>query len=593
MLTLNELEARFVAMKKIFKSVEFYCVVMMLLCFGLLCYGQVRIDNVVLHRGDEHSPIELPLSERIEVDESFSVGFRVLNPLSVPYDLNIVPDDCAEMVVVNGTNVSLENYSGKCDFSKGFWMDDSVMSPHRVGAETYYEVHLINKGGIGGINVFPKGHGILLFLLKFLLALSIGLLVACIARRFRLNVFLCVCVVVGTLLRFAIFDAFPYTKFSMDVEGHLAYVQHIADNHSIPADDECWSCYHPPVYYVSAVAPFLLSRWMGYLSSSGMQAYSLLLSILVLLWGMFLLQGIVSVAPLQIAAILWTVWPTLLLVAPRIGNDQLFYALHVLCLLSGANYVKCGKGKFLVVSVVAAGLAAWTKSTGLVSVGLAVLFALLGFVKPHQWHVPAKSEVASWIMLLLVLSGIVLEKVLGDGDLVANAHSLNSGLKVKSEARNFLYFDMKTFLTEPYTNGWSDQFGREYFFNFAFKSALFGEFELLKNALGKTLASLMSLSFLGLLVIAICGWWKNRLTGVHWILLAQGVAFFVALAYLRYRYPYACSNDFRYILPVLLSFVPYVGLGVFTEDASVKWKVLGCVTVAVFAVCSVLLMLNV
>jgi hypothetical protein len=90
-------------------------------------------------------------------------------------------------------------------------------------------------------------------------------------------------------------------------------------------------------------------------------------------------------------------------------------------------------------------------------------------------------------------------------------------------------------------------------------------------------------------VYAIRGFWKTRLGLVHWILLLQGVAFIAALMALRIKYPFACSNDFRYILPILLSFAPFVAMGVTLKDASTSWKVCGYITVAAFIVSSAVL----
>lgn len=333
-----------------------------------------------------------------------------------------------------------------------------------------------------------------------------------------------------------------------------------------------------------------MSGLIDYNSCSGAQAFSLVLSIILLVCGLFLLKEFVSGVPLGIASVLWTVWPLLLLVAPRIGNDQLFYTLHVLCVVAGFNYIKNRNGKHLVAAVVCAALAVWTKSTGYVTLGLVMLFAVFGFVKTNQLHRTTKTEIAGWILLALVFVSLVVIKIFSNGELVANINSLHSSLKVENEAKNFLYFDMKSFLTEPYTNGWVDGQGREYFFNYAFKSSLFGEWKLVDTAVGRTLASLISLSLLGLIVFAIRGWWKTRMNIYHWVLFIQGILFFVALVFLRYKYSYACSADFRYILPVLLSFLPYVGLGVYREEYTLKWKVLGFITVSIFAVCSVMLM---
>ncbi len=577
-------------MKKIFKSIEFYCAIGILICFGILHYGQIRVENVVLRHGNAEKQTTLPISQNMDAGEWFNVRFSISNPLNIPYDLNIIPDDCAESLTVNGFAFSLSGYSDKCNFNKGFWIPDSVTSPHRVGNRTSYEILLMNKGGIAGINDFPKVDSILLFLLKFMIALLVGIIVILVAKRLELNTFLIACILAGVLLRFAMFYAMPYNQFSMDVEGHLAYIQYIIDNHSIPSAKDCWSCYHPPVYYVSVIPSFMVSGLIDYNSCSGAQAFSLVLSIILLVCGLFLLKEFVFGVPLGIASVLWTVWPLLLLVAPRIGNDQLFYTLHVLCVVAGFNYIKNGDGKHLVAAVVCAALAVWTKSTGFVTLGLVMLFAVFGFVKTIQLHRPTKTEIAGWILLALVFVSLVVIKIFSNGELVANINSLHSSLKVENEAKNFLYFDMKSFLTEPYTNGWVDGQGREYFFNYAFKSSLFGEWKLVDTVSGRMLASLISLSLLGLIVFAIRGWWKTKMNIYHWILFIQGILFFVALGFLRYKYSYACSADFRYILPVLLSFLPYVGLGVYQEEYSLKWKVLGFITVSIFAVCSVMLM---
>ena len=120
-------------MKHLFKLLELYCVIGILICFGILHYGQVRVENIVLHRGLTESHITLPLSQNMGVDERFSVSFVVSNPLNSLYDLNIIPDDCGESIVVNGVAISLMDYADRCNFGKGFWLNDSITSPHRVG----------------------------------------------------------------------------------------------------------------------------------------------------------------------------------------------------------------------------------------------------------------------------------------------------------------------------------------------------------------------------------------------------------------------------------------------------------------------------
>ncbi|MCQ2104236.1 MAG: hypothetical protein MJZ26_00450 [Fibrobacter sp.] len=328
------------------RNFEFRCIVGIIACFAFLQYGQIRVESVILHQGENDEKTSLPISRKMNRGENFRVSFVISNPLNLRYDLNIIPDDCAESLTVNGADIPLSNYSGRCNYSKGFVLADSVTAPHRLGPRTTYELSLKNGGGSGGINIFPRGIGFT-NALEIVIAILVGLTFASLCKRRKWHSFLQFCIVFGVFLRFAMFSALPYTQFANDVEGHLAYIQYIADNLAIPAADECWTCYHPPIYYTVAVPSLVASNLLGFASSAGVQLFSLALSILVLICGLALLKNLVDGKCLTVAATLWTVWPTLLLVAPRIGNDQMFYALHVLCLLSGFNYIKRGKGSFL------------------------------------------------------------------------------------------------------------------------------------------------------------------------------------------------------------------------------------------------------
>jgi hypothetical protein len=72
--------------------------------------------------------------------------------------------------------------------------------------------------------------------------------------------------------------------------------------------------------------------------------------------------------------------------------------------------------------------------------------------------------------------------------------------------------------------------------------------------------------------------------------MSQAIAFIAALFFLRFSHPYSCSNDFRYILPILLSLIPFVANGVFDFDTTQKWKVVGALIILTFAGSSVLLL---
>jgi hypothetical protein len=342
------------------------------------------------------------------------------------------------------------------------------------------------------------------------------------------------------------------------------------------------------VYYVAASPFYVLSEFLGLPGTTGLQSFSLLLSVLTAFFGVLFLRKILEGRPLILASSLWLFWPLMIMVTPRIGNDTLFYLMHVLCMWAGINYVKNGCGKYLIASVAASALALWTKSTGLVSVGMVFLFAVSGFLANKQLHKPSKTEIVSWVMFVVLVIAFVIQRLQG-GELVGNASALNSSMRVPNFAFNYLYFDLRNFLEYPFTSGWDSAMGRDFFWNYALKSSMFGEWSMLPTTNGRFWATMMSVFLLGLIVYAIRGFWKTRLNLVHWLLLLQGIAFIASLMALRIKYPFACSNDFRYILPILLSFAPFVAMGVTLKESSTSWKVCGYITVAAFVVSSAVL----
>ena len=235
----------------------------------------------------------------------------------------------------------------------------------------------------------------------------------------------------------------------------------------------------------------------------------------------YFLRNFFSGKALGISSVLWAFWPVMILVSPRIGNDQMFYMLHMLCMWCGMKYIRDGRGRFLIVAVIATALAMWTKTTGVVTIGMVFLFTVCGYVRNERFPYPTKSEVVAWGLFVLLIAGVALQKLLGDADLVGNASGLNGRLKVGNEAFNYIFFDLKSFVVHPFTSAWNDGFGREYFWNYAFKTSLFGEFEMVRNVVGRNLATVVSCTFLGLIVYAARCFWKTKLLMIHWFLLLQ------------------------------------------------------------------------
>ena len=574
--------------KKIFKSPELYCLILFLVGVYVTLALKVEIKDAVVTRSSNTFSTTLPYSEGMKRGEAFQVKFNIVEKFN-NYDIRIVPDDCAEEMFLNGKNIDLRGIEKRCDFARGFVLQDDFLAPYRKGERNYYEVSIRNNGGSAGLNIFVTQKSLVPKVVHFATGILFAALCLLVARRLNLGRGLIIIFLVGVLCRLAYFAVTPYTGYSYDVGGHIEYIEYIMDKHSIPKATECWSCYHPPVYYVASIPYYLVGEFMGASGTTGLQVFSLLLSLTALLFGLLFLKGFLSGKTLYAASVLWTMWPTLFMIAPRIGNDQLFYALHILCLWGGINYLNKGKGKYLITSVVSTALAMWTKNTAMITLGMLLLFTVSGYVMNWRRLRPSGSEIVAWSMIFALFVGVVIQKFIFGGDLVANVGGINRGLGVGNSIFNYVYFDLKGFLSEPFTNPWKDEMGRQFFWNYTLKTALFGEFELVRTDVGRCLATVTSISLLALIVYAIRGFWRTHFRVIHWLLFLQGGAFFAALMFLRIKYPYACSNDFRFIVPVILSFSPFVAWGINVDGGSTKWKVVGNATVAVFVLSSAIL----
>ena len=573
---------------KMLMKPEWLCVLVLFFSlWGTLSFHP-RIENVRLFQGMDAQEGSLPVLKKMEKGERFSVEFDVESRFE-NYDLAIIPDDCADEVVINGHVVDLRRFKDNCNFSRGFVLRDSLLALYRVGNRTHYAFSMRNEGGDAGLNAQVSQTSPLRVSIGLLAVLSLGLLCFFIARRFGFGWGIAVIVFLAVVIRAVFLMNVPYTNFAYDVDGHVSYVQYIIENHSVPGTDDCWTCYHPPVYYVSAVPSYLFGEWLGLSGPIGLQVYSLLLSILTVFLGMLFLRSFLSGKALGIASVLWAFWPVMILVSPRIGNDQMFYMLHMLCMWCGVKYLKDGRGRFLLVAVIATALAMWTKATAVVTLGTLIVFMVLGYWMNLRNRRLTCSEWASAGLLLSLIVVVVLQHLLGDSALVGNSSGLAGRLKVGNEAFNYIFFDLKSFVTHPFTSAWNDGSGREYFWNYAFKTSLFGEFEMVRNVMGRNLATIVSCAFLGLIVYAARCFWKTKLQMIHWFLLLQGVTFITALMFLRMKHPYSCSNDFRYILPAIICFIPFVAQGITNEGASIKWRVLGYGLVLTFVLCTAVL----
>ncbi|MBP5246825.1 MAG: glycosyltransferase family 39 protein [Fibrobacter sp.] len=576
-------------MKKLLKAPELYLSVVLLACAIFTIWCEPKISNVRLIVDGVEEEATLPISEEIPDHRLFYVKMDVSNLNFSEYSFHVIPDDCLEKLSVNDEKVSLDAVPERCNYTRGMYLNSGIF-PAAEDGTLHMNFALKDNGGPGGLSVEIYQNGFLWKLFQGLFTVVFLTLAFLMLRRYRVPIPFALLIVIATLCHVIYTEATTYTTRTHDVDGHVGYIEYIADHHRIPANDDCWSCYHPPVYYTMMAPVWAIANGVGFPPARAVQWATFILSFVLVATGIGVLRLLMNGPALGIASVLWAFFPSLFLISPRIGNDQLFFLAHVICLCASLSYMVKRKPAALVIGAIACWAAYWTKSTGFVTICTWLAGFVLGYF-PRNRMLPKTEE---WIGLLLMLGlGIsILVKLWMGNALVGNAGGLNSRLLVDSDAVNFLYFDVPGFLSTVYTDAWNDEGGRQYFWNYLFKSALFGEFKIRTDTFGNWVASILNYSFFGLLIFGAVGFWKKKFDGRVLLLWVNGGLFLLALAVLRLKYPYSCSNDFRYILPILLSFVPYVGWGIFKENASLKWEVCGIACSAVFVISSCLLYLS-
>jgi hypothetical protein len=418
----------------------------------------------------------------------------------------------------------------------------------------------------------------------------------------------------GIALRFAYLYVTPYSLRSHDADQHIAYVEYIVTRHLIPAPSTGWAFYHPPFYFVLSALVWRVLAAVGVPRPSllvGLQVQSLLFQLGFLVFALLTARRWLDRLPDArlgdgpartrdrlglLFAVLMCFWPSGVLHSVRVGNDDLFYLFFGGALLFVTRWWQDRRNRDLHVAALFAALATLAKSNGvLVFVLLGALFVARVLLDERRSLRAYLRQAWPTIALACVSAGTTVARSALDiaarkkgHMLIGNADQLPHALAVGNGAANYLWFDVKMFVTQPYSSSWVDDAGRQYFWNFALKTGLLGDFQY-DGAWLSNLAVIMSALLLPILACVATG--ALRQSKADWMAeLPLTVAIAVAipaLAALRMSIPMACSNDFRYVWPILMpSLYLYVravarlresgrlGLARFGEGAG--WSFAGC-----------------
>jgi 4-amino-4-deoxy-L-arabinose transferase-like glycosyltransferase len=363
----------------------------------------------------------------------------------------------------------------------------------------------------------------------------------------------------GVLLRFGLWSVTPHDWLAHDVEGHLAYVEYLEREGELPPPALGFQFYQPPLYHALGAG---LQRVLGTSSPRPLQDLGLLLSVLTLAAGLWAVagfapgqggrQGRLGRAVTGTALALLAVHPSLVLMSPRVNNDVLVTLWLFLAVALAGRWWREGRRRDWIGAVLAVGLGLLTKSTAILL--LPVLGLLLILRRGESGRSRLRLGAAALIIVALLAGWFHAHRfaVEGQRDLAGNLGELSPWLALEAGAGSLLTFHPGRVIATPYVNPVLPGAERDHFWEYLFRSSLFGEFSfrrvplLLSRGLLAAGLALAATALLGLVAAQLRDW---REALPHTLLLLIVLA--GQLLYLRTA-PFSTSQDFRYSVVLLL-----------------------------------------
>lgn len=506
----------------------------------------------------EWTAAELPLfvdTEGSRMDIAFTIDAAAVRVGTYV----VKPDDCIESMTINGVELPAEVVAF-CDYGQG--KDVRLGEYLRAGANDV-ALRLRDDGGKGGVRVAPSPHDPLAVVLAIVACVAV---VQCILFAFRhlraepKRYAVLLILIAGIALRVLYAGTTHWNERGHDTDAHIDYIEYVAANAAIPPAEDGWEYHQPPLYYASMAVPFKVARALGGsddVALAVIQLVSLVLSIVTLALacriGTLLFPKQAERPELYAFCAIVASFPSLVFLSSRISNDALFTVLGFAATLVLLRWWRTKRWKEWYVLCALSALAFVTKNTGIICLGVAGLCLLLLPGKP--WKSKAVHALGGFLVVALIAGWYPILRIAIEEDtnrtLSLGNMEMNGALGVENGIANLLTFHPLEVLSHPFNNPWEDDTRREFFLEYLFRSAFFGEFRFESfEALAPTLL------FVGLLTLplALFGIFRSiaRTPRRDAPLLLLLVAYACASAAYRILFPFAPNQDFRFILPVLV-----------------------------------------
>ncbi len=534
------------------------------------------LSQTMLRDGVKNTPVSLPLQQNSGGKDVEIAAVLTVGPIHPTHYL-VTVDDCLRELAVNGvalTDRALPVCNGPGTLDLG---------PRLHAGRNTLTARIRDDGGILVFSLAPSALDPLMILLLAAGVAMIGAYAVSLMQRGsrdRMAWLLAGTVTGGIALRIVYFLSTSYTVHAYDWDGHVEYVRYVAAHFLIPQAQKGWEFYQPPLYYFLTGTMMRAGQWIGRGGGQLLEdtrVISLALAIGGVLLGVWLGRLLFpekrSRPAVALFAALLAAAPGLVFFSSRITNDTLFVPLSFLWFGTLLSWWKQGRPLQWHLSSVLLALCLLTKSNALPY--LPIAFVCLAVRPGLRLRERVRLGLLGGGIIALLSGWIFVLRFLVERETFIVGNRLNGAMGVTNTPGHLLSFNPFRILAHPFNDNWNDANGRQYFWEYLFKSAVVGEWNFGTALRPLTLLlQLFRLLVLGLTAIGLVAETRPRWRRMFPVLLTLVILLGAALAY-RVRSPFSANQDFRFIPLVIVPAAFYAVRGWQTLRAGLRRCALG------------------
>lgn len=343
--------------------------------------------------------------------------------------------------------------------------------------------------------------------------------------------------------------------------GHLDYIKYVQEKHSLPPFNNC-QAYHPPVHHIISAIALDYGKKLYKDEFYQLKLVQFVMAImscitLILIYGILRCSGFSSVSTC-LGVGLFAFHPSIVFFASKINNDNTMLFFYVLAFYFLIRWINKNSILYILLLSISTSLAILTKKSAIMLLVPIAAAYLVSIIKNRNTYKKYLGQFSLFILITVPLSA---------SHQIRNYLLFNQGFDyVPSLGQGFIpsiynlfYIPLGNFIKTPFNKGGLE--GGEYFFEFLLKSSLFGEWEYPGlEKLGSALIAAAIISII-LFIFILIYLKKDVFRNSGYVFLLNLIVPFASEVKFRTYYPVACSQDFRYMVPIMISAAYFIARG--------------------------------